>query len=81
MASLLQYGPLRAFCYCGAARGEARGEVPSAVRLPIAALLVGFGWTQAAAQQTAAVRRHHPRRWLAEPLAALAPHAPLLVTQ
>jgi hypothetical protein len=31
-----------AFCYCCAARGEARREVPSAVRLPIAALLVGM---------------------------------------
>jgi hypothetical protein len=40
-----------AFCYCGAARGEARREVRSAVRLPIAAFLVGLGWgTQAAAQ-------------------------------
>jgi hypothetical protein len=30
------------------------------VRLPIAALLVGFGWTQAAAQQAAAARRGTP---------------------
>ena len=43
-----------AICYCGAARGEARREVPSAVRLPIAAFLVGLGWgAQAAAQTTA----------------------------
>ncbi len=47
-----------AICYCGAARGEARGEVPSAVRLPIAALLVGFGCgVPAGAQQRTAPTR------------------------
>jgi hypothetical protein len=30
------------------------------VRLPIAALLVGFGWTQAAAQQSVAAGRRGP---------------------
>ena len=42
-----------AICYCGAARGEARREVRSAVRLPIAALLVGLGWGTLAAAQPA----------------------------
>jgi hypothetical protein len=39
------------FCYCEAARGEARREVPSAVRLPIAALLVWLSWRMQAAAQ------------------------------
>jgi hypothetical protein len=52
---------LSAFCYSGAARGEARWGGP-VVRLgSIAALLVGFGWaTQAAAQQRALPARPSP---------------------
>src|SRR5204862_3710229 len=49
-----------AFCYCAPARGEARREVPSAVRLPIAALLVGLGWGTQAAAQPSPVRPASP---------------------
>jgi hypothetical protein len=53
--------PFRPSAIVGAARGEARGEVPSVVRLPIAALLVGIGCaTQAAAQQPAVPVRPTP---------------------